>query len=120
MKSFRSDILLFEDKLKRKESFSFSKYADGEWAVIQNHSLDNKEFWFNPNSEKDQYKRKALIESFRYKHPNYHVGISCPCCQGCDTFRKMKSFSQQTNDKLSWIMYFCSAVVPLATYYVID
>ena len=62
MKSFRGDIELFVNKLKNKENFSFSKYADGEWAVIKNQAINNKEFWFDPNSEKDQEKRQYLIE----------------------------------------------------------
>jgi hypothetical protein len=101
-RSFANNILAFRTKLQNRENFSFSKYADGEWAVMQNHSINNKEFWFDPNSEKDQEKRQALIESFKYKHPNYYVGISCPCCQGIDTFNSMREFSEQDDDHLTW------------------
>lgn len=101
-KIFSQDIVYFKNKLENNETFSFSKYADGEWAVIKNHSINNKEFWFDPTNENDQYKRKALIESFKYKNPNYYVGISCPCCQGIETFNEMKNFSEQDEEKLTW------------------
>lgn len=102
MKYFAHDIEVFRNKLANKENFSFSKYADGEWAVMKNQSIDNKEFWFDPTKESDQVKRKALIESFQYQNPRYYVGISCPCCQGVETFREMKQFSGQSDDKLTW------------------
>lgn len=101
-KFFHNDIVFFANKLKNKENFSFSKYADGEWAVIKNTAINNREFWFDPNSDKDQQKRQALIESFQYKHPNYYVGISCPCCQGIDTFNEMYDFSGQDENHLTW------------------
>lgn len=102
MKNFKNDIELFKNKLENNEHFSFSKYADGEWAVIQNHAINNKEFWFDPSNELDAMKRQKLIESFKYKNDRYYVGISCPCCQGIETFREMKSFSEQDDSKLTW------------------
>lgn len=121
MKTFRTDLENFQQKLLNKENFSFSKYADGEWAVIKNKSIDNKEFWFNPDNEKDQIKRKFLIESFRYKHSQYYVGISCPCCQGLQTFRDMKIYSSQSEDKLTWAnlwvngnyQYYVKNIIPI-------
>ena len=121
IKSFASDISLFKTKIKNKQNFSFSKYADGEWAVMQNKSINNGEFWFNPDDSEDQKKRQALIDSFQYKHPNYYVGISCPCCQGIDTFNEMYNFSGQDDDHLTWAnlwvnsnySYYVSNILPL-------
>lgn len=121
MKNFKDDLINFETKLKNGENFSFSKYADGEWAVIKNHHIDNKEFWFDPKREKDQYKRKALIKSFQYQNPRYYVGISCPCCQGYETFREMKIVSGQPSDRLTWAnlwvnanyKYYVENIIPL-------
>jgi hypothetical protein len=101
-KFFGRDIELFAIKLANKENFSFSKFADGEWAVIKNSPIDNKEFWFDPNHKKDQYKRASLINSFKFRHPNYYVCISCPCCQGIDTFNEMLTVSDQQEDHLTW------------------
>lgn len=120
-KNFRDDLILFESKLKNNEHFSFSKYADGEWAVMQNHSINNKEFWFDPENEMDAIKRQKLIDSFKYKNDRYYVGISCPCCQGIETFKKMKEFSGQDDDKLTWAnlwvngnyKYYVNNIIPL-------
>lgn len=101
-KTFISDIQYFHQKLKSGENFSLSKFADGEWAVIQNKEINNREFWFNPNNSIDQEKRIALIESFQFKHQNYYVGISCPCCQGQEVFTEMLQFSEQNEENLTW------------------
>jgi hypothetical protein len=102
MKTFRSDIEYFHKKLKSGENFSLSKFADGEWAVIKNTSINNKEFWFDPHDSIDQKKRKALIDAFKFKHKNYYVGISCPCCQGQEVFTEMLQFSEQNEENLTW------------------
>ena len=98
-KSFKQDLVVFYNKLLSKENFSFSKYADGEWAVIQNCPVNNGEFWFDPNNSEDQKKRRYLIESFEYKNPQYYVGISCPCCQGNEIFEMMKVFLDRGEGK---------------------
>lgn len=101
-KSFKSDLMALHKKLENGENFSLSKFADGEWAVIKNQAINNKEFWFDPSSPKDQEKRSALINAFQFKHPNYYVGISCPCCQGQEVFEEMFNFSGQNEDHLTW------------------
>lgn len=101
-KNFRSDIVAFHEKLMKGENFSLSKFADGEWAVIKNKPINNKEFWFDPNNEQDQKKRHALIEAFKFRHENYYVGISCPCCQGQEVFDEMLAFSEQDANHLTW------------------
>jgi hypothetical protein len=108
-KSFKQDIVVFYNKLLSEENFSFSKYADGEWAVIQNHPVNNGEFWFDPNNSEDQKKRRYLIESFEYKNPQYYVGISCPCCQGNEIFEMMKCQSGQDEDHLTWANLFVNS-----------
>jgi len=100
MKNFKEDIRKFRDKLANYERFSFSKYADGEWAVMSGENMNNGEFSFD--FIKDDLFRSELIESFQYKHPNYYVGISCPCCQSVKTFNRMKGFSGQSESNLTW------------------
>lgn len=120
-KTFRQSIEFFHSKLLNGENFTLSKYADGEWAVIKNHSINNKEFWFDPTNSDDQRKRWTLLESFQYKHPNYYVGISCPCCQGIDVFKEMKSLSGQDDDHLTWAniwvnsnySYYAENIIPI-------
>ena len=120
-KDIKHDIKVFEEKLKNKENFTFSKYADGEWAVIKNESIDNKEFWFDGNSVMDGFKRSKLIESFKYHNPNYYVGVSCPCCQGLDVHHDMIKECEQDPDHITWAnlwvndnySYFTSNILPL-------
>lgn len=100
-KTFAGDIKIFEKMLAEKEQFTFSKYADGEWAVMKQQTLNNNEFVFKNNIE-DEQRRLELIQSFQYRHPQYYVGISCPCCQGQQTFDEMKQFSGQDYKRLTW------------------
>ena len=98
------------NKLKNGQPFSFSKYADGEWSIIQGHHLNNGEFEFCPQTV--SFYRDKLIESFKYKNKNYYVGISCPCCQGNES-QKMIDFSEQDTDHLTFANIFVNANYPI-------
>jgi len=101
-KTFDADICVFKHKLENGINFTFSKYADGEWAVLENRGTNNSEFWFNPENDSDTYKREKLVESFLFQHPQYYVGISCPCCQGQKVFEEMMEMCEQPQDRLTW------------------
>lgn len=101
-KHFRQDIKILEHALKSNENISFSKFCDGEWAVLCNQNINNKEFWFNPSDPKDQIKRNALMAAFQYKNPRYFVGITCVNVFGLDTHRQMKELSGQDEEHLTW------------------
>lgn len=104
MKIFEDELKKFFYKLKEKKPFAFSKYADGEWAIIQGHNVGNGEFEFK-NSEENEFYRQKLIQSFKYKHPEYYVGISCECCQGKTHFI-MKEESGQDEEHLTYANLF--------------
>lgn len=101
-KNYRKDIEIICNTLISRENISISKFCDGEWAVMNNDKLDNKEFWFNPDNLMDQGKRKQLINAFQFKHPQYFVGVTCVKVFGLDTHRKMKQLSGQSEDHLTW------------------
>jgi hypothetical protein len=101
-KSYQEDIKIFHKALLDKKNFSFSKFCDGEWAVIKNQPINNKEFWFDPNNPQDQYKRASLINSFQFDHPNYFVGITCVNVFGLETHRAMKKICGLPECKLTW------------------
>lgn len=101
-KSYKSDIETLYRSIKNHEHISFSKFCDGEWAVICNQEINNKEFWFDPKKDIDQHKRRALIESFRYKNDRYFVGITCVKVFGLHTHRSMKDVCSQDEDHLTW------------------
>ena len=80
MKSFVDDIKSIFTKIKSKEHFAFSKYADGEYKVLRNEPITNCDHWsFDPCTH--QIEHQYLLSSYQYSHPDYYVGISCPCCQ---------------------------------------
>jgi len=122
-KYFNKDIRVFRKKLKDKEVFTFSKFADGEWLVLEGKRIDNKEFRF-VNSLENIEARESLENAIRFQHPNYYVGVSCPCCQG-NAFESMVDFSGQPLEKLTWAnlwvnsnyKYYKSYVVPLFKQY---
>ncbi len=123
-KNIEHDIKVFEHKLSNRENFTFSKYADGEWAVMQNKDINNREFWFDSKNALDGIKRKQLIDSFKYKNPNYFVGVSCPCCQGVDTHMEMRKYCGQDEGQVTWAnlwvnnnySYFLSNILPIFQY----
>lgn len=106
MKIFDQEIYRIFNLFKKGAPFSFSKYADGEWAIMNNHYLNNNEFEIS-NKTPDFFRQK-LIESFRFKDPNYYVGISCPCCQGKEAY-KMNIFSDQDQDHLTFANIFVNS-----------
>jgi hypothetical protein len=120
-KSYHEDIKLLHNALGNNEHISFSKFCDGEWAVMTNTPLNNKEFWFDPNNEQDQLKRQQLINAFQYKNPRYFVGITCVNVFGLKTHQEMKGLSGQEEDHLTWAdiwvnsnyNYYLRNIVPL-------
>ncbi len=125
-KSFLGDLQIFESKLKNKESFAFSKYADGEWHVLKkNEPINNGEFSHDPNSEHDLLWRQELIKSFLFVHDQYYVGITCPCCGGSETFQQMKKACGSNDDHITWAniwvnsnyKYYVENILPLYNNY---
>jgi hypothetical protein len=78
--SFRGDLEFLLEKLKNRDKFAFSKYADGEYKILVNEDIKNCDGWkFEHGVNIKEY--ELLLDSFKYDHPDYYVGISCPCCQ---------------------------------------
>ena len=105
MKIFQQELLNLYNKFREGKPFAFSKYADGEWAAMNDIQLNNGEF--KSTSDQEFYKNK-LIESFQYQDDNYIVGISCECCQGIEHYR-MKNFSNQKNENLTYANIFVNS-----------
>lgn len=120
-KNYVNDIKILEYAIKTGENITFSKFCDGEWAVICNQEINNKEFWFNPNNISDQTKRQSLIDAFTYKDPQYFIGITCTKVFGVNTHRQMKSVCKQEEGHLTWAdiwvnsnySYYLNNVLPL-------
>ena len=120
-KDYHKDIEILKEEIESQRNFSFSKFCDGEWAVMSNQQINNKEFWFEPKNPTDQKLREALIDSFQFTDSSYYVGIACPNVFGIDLHRVMKRVSRQSQDHLTWAdiwvnsnyKYFCEKIVPL-------
>lgn len=107
--SFRGDIEFIFNKLKSKEKFSFSKYADGEFAILADRKITNIDNWtYDP--EKHSEIRDELIRSFQFKDPEYYVGVSCKCCQPEQIVDWMREESKQ--DVLTWANIFVNSNYP--------
>lgn len=108
-KNYATDIRILKNEIQSKRNFSFSKFCDGEWSVIENTSINNKEFWFDSKSMIDSIKRKKLLEAIKFKHPQYFIGIMCPKVFGIDNHRKMKEISGQSEEHLTWADIFVNS-----------
>lgn len=106
IREFNDSIVYIFNKLKKREHFAFSKYADGEYKILVNEFITNCDGWtFNPLI--NEIEHKLLLESFRYKHENYYVGISCPCCQPMSHVKWMRD-NVGTNN-LTWANIFVNS-----------
>lgn len=104
--SFLHDIEFIFNKLKNEDYFSFSKYADGEYKILRNEYITNCDNWtFNPAIHHKQY--ELLMESFKYNHEDYYVGISCPCCRPMDDIRWMRD--NVGTDNVTWANLFVNS-----------
>ena len=107
-KDFREDLRSIVELLKSKKNFAFSKYADGELHILANKPINNGEFWFIPSEHASN--RQEMVDSFKFKHKLYFVGVSCPCCIGGDTVHDwMKNQSGQELNHLTWANIFVNA-----------
>jgi len=109
-KIFKEEIINLFNKFKTHKPFAFSKYADGEWLAMTGHQGISGcgEWTINDGSQQYEIARQRLINSFQFKDPEYFVGISCPCCQGQEHI-KMKTFSQQDEDHLTFANIFVNS-----------
>ena len=54
--------------------------------ILSNNFIDitskaNGEFKYDPKDPADKFYREELVKSHLFNHPEYYVGISCPCCE---------------------------------------
>lgn len=106
MKDFTQEIYNLFNRFKKGYPFSFSKYADGEWAIITDDYLNNLEFEYQKNTP-ILFKQK-LIESIKYKDSNYFIGTCCPCCNG-ERALKMREFSAQNESNMTFANIFVNS-----------
>lgn len=123
MKHFRNEIEKIYYRLKVGKNFSLSRFGDGEMTAIRG-DIDSPGFgeWIT-NGEDPRYSlsRKDLYKAFTYKHPDYYVGIVCPCCREMHNHLAIKSQSKQDENNLTFAnvfvnsnyQYFLDKIIPL-------
>lgn len=112
MKSFRVEIEYFFDLLTiSKKKFALSRFGDGEMIAMRGETIASGYGEWITNGEDLRYSsaRTALYEAFTYKHPEYYVGIVCPCCQGMDNFNNMKLQCGQSDKSLTFANVFVNS-----------
>jgi hypothetical protein len=120
-KNYAQDLKILYKTIKSGENITFSKFCDGEMAVLENKPINNKEFWFDPKSLIDSTKRNILLRAIQFKKQNYFVGITCVKVFGLENHRKLKMISNQDEDHLTWAdllvnsnySYYVENIVPL-------
>lgn len=104
-KDFRKDLSIILSLLKSGKKFAFSKYADGEFAILTNRKITNCDRWtFDPLIHKSQY--RELLSSFRFSDPGYLVGVLCPCCVNQNDVDWMRSNVGVDKENLTWANIF--------------
>jgi len=111
---FKKALLFFLGKIKKGEHFAFSRWGDGEMAILKGRKIDiiekeHGEFRYTPGDEADENLRKILCKAFRHRNKDYYVGIGCPCCVGVESFRLMRENSGQDREHLTWANVFVNA-----------
>ena len=105
MKTFQKDFFILFNLLEKNVKFSFSKYADGEYAILINKHITNCDNWtFNPTID-DVY-QKELLNSFQFNEDGYYVGISCPCCVPMEDVLWMRQNVGIDKNHLTWANIF--------------
>ena len=88
---FKDDFFLLVEKLKNNENFAYTRFSDGEIAIMQNKRLllandhvilgeTHHNFGYTKNDDEHQKLRQKLLEAYKYKSKNYFVGSICKNC----------------------------------------
>ena len=104
-KDFNDDLNIIIEALENDEKISFSKFCDGEWAIMTGTPMpevQHGEWTFDPDNEYDAMLRNALVSAFQYNNPRYYIGISGPAVWGAPTFLSMLHNSQQPSERITW------------------
>lgn len=71
-----TDLELIFQAIDDRIPFVFSRFADGERAAIEGRKTGTDGWFINRNEKLSNLMKEAI----QYSHPNYYLGISCPCC----------------------------------------
>lgn len=98
MDDFTKSFNFFKAKLEAGDPFALARFGDGELNILRGVMVGNKEFQYDGDEEFSS----MLMEAFTFRHPDYYVGIGCPCCIGDKDFRWMRDTSGQNADHITY------------------
>jgi hypothetical protein len=82
-KNFIAEFEKFKGKILSRENFAFSRYADGEYSIMNGFSVGKDTQAYSVDGwscDGKNYKlSKVLIDSIRHSEENYYYGIVSPC-----------------------------------------
>jgi hypothetical protein len=109
-KNFHDDFKFILNKVKNRDSFSFGKYADGEYNIMRNIDFASVDMGLGLPPTSGNACSKYLIEALQYTHKDYYVGVSCPCCAHIDACMWMREQVQSPN--ITWANLFVNSNYP--------
>jgi hypothetical protein len=104
--TFKDDLSLIIEKINKKEPFAFSRYADGELAVIENRHITGCDGW--KITQEDSQFGLELLSSLNHTENNYFYGISCPCCD-LPTYEHYKKLVNHHWDRVTFSNLFVNS-----------
>ncbi|MEM7379450.1 MAG: hypothetical protein AAF460_18340 [Pseudomonadota bacterium] len=113
-KRFDAALHTFNARLRSRTHFALTRFGDGEMHIINGTAIDlsaklHGEHRYQPGEADGERQRERLRASMRYQHPDYFVGIACPCCVGLAQFRTLQAGSGQAESQLTWANVFVNA-----------
>jgi hypothetical protein len=75
---FDEDFIEVSQLIKNKRPFAFSRFSDGEIAVMKGHGIVGSDNWSTPNYVTKL--GKDLVDAIQVIDDNVYFGISCSCC----------------------------------------
>lgn len=93
---FQKDLSALLSELDSGRPFAFNRFWDGELAILEGRDIPTADGWNSVNVT-DEF-RERLLAALRYRHPDYYVGIGCPCCNRDEWERLMKLAGREPDD----------------------
>jgi hypothetical protein len=122
-KEFREELIKIKRKIELRDKFAFSKFADGEYAILKNETITNTDNWTYKKDE-DKFYSDQLKYALQFKHEDYIVGISATS-NNKKHHQYLMAYSKQPLSNLTFAdlfvnsnhQYFIDEVVPLFSNY---
>jgi len=99
IKDFVKDLDSILSAADRRDHFAFSRFADGEHAVLTKTPLTGYDWRMAPEFE---VVSRELEAALGYRASNYYFGVSCPCCDKEKSEYYRKELGTIWNDRVTY------------------